>query len=449
MRTNRKPIPIRTHEGAVAQRINPELQLKRSVMACMLWEDTFYEDGTSIAERIAEEIKRVSNDVVAQYAKEARERMHLRHVPLLLAVELAKRGGLKAELLETIIQRPDELTEFLALYWKEKRCPLSAQVKKGLAAAFTKFNVYQLAKYNRDDKIKLRDVLFLCHAKPKDKEQEQVWKKLIDGKLESPDTWEVSLSGGKDKKETWTRLLIEGKLGGFALLRNLRNMDKIGVEPVLVEKSIENIKATNILPFRFIVASKYAPQWEPSIEESLFRCLSQQPKLAGKTILVIDVSGSMYGGTISKYSELDRAQVACSLAILIREICETPKIYATAGNDYTREHATKLVPSRQGFALSDAIHKMCEPLGGGGIFLRQVMDYVYDKEKNADRIIVITDEQDCDIEGSPLAAKAFGKYNYLINVASYQNGIGYGKWCHIDGFSEAVLNYIREYEGSF
>ena len=36
---------LKTHEGAPAKQITPEQQLKRSLMACMLWEDTFCEDG--------------------------------------------------------------------------------------------------------------------------------------------------------------------------------------------------------------------------------------------------------------------------------------------------------------------------------------------------------------------------------------------------------------------
>ena len=35
---------------------------------------------------------------------------------------------------------------------------------------------------------------------------------------------------------------------------------------------------------------------------------------------------------------------------------------------------------------------------------------------------------------------------YVINVASYKNGVGYGKWTHIDGWSEAVIEYIRALE---
>ena len=41
--------PPRTHEGAPARNISTELQLRRSVMACLLWESQFYEDGVEIA----------------------------------------------------------------------------------------------------------------------------------------------------------------------------------------------------------------------------------------------------------------------------------------------------------------------------------------------------------------------------------------------------------------
>jgi hypothetical protein len=152
----------------------------------------------------------------------------------------------------------------------------------------------------------------------------------------------------------------------------------------------------------------------------------------------------MYGAKISEKSEIDRAKAACALAVLVRELCEIPVIYATAGNDHTRIHKTQLVPSRRGFALSDAIYGMKDPLGGGGIFLEQVMNYVKDHEKTADRIIVITDEQDCSgRENAPSRADAFGTHNYIINVNTYEHGIAYGKFTHINGWSEAVLDFIK------
>lgn len=442
---------LRTAQGAKALAINPELQLRRSVMACMLWEDAFYEDGISIAERIANIIPQVSPEKVAQIAIEAREDFKLRHVPLLLARVLTQHGYPVADLLERIIQRPDELTEFLAIYWKDKRQPLSYQVKKGLGKAFTKFNEYQLAKYNRDGNVKLKDVLFLSHAKPLNSDQEDLWKRLIEGELKTPDTWEVNLSTGKSKRETWERLMVENKLGGLALLRNLRNMDQAEVDKSLIKKSILGMKTDRILPFRFISAAKHAPKYEAELEQAMLSCISSQEKLPGKTILIVDTSGSMYGHyNVSRNSDITRVEAAAALAILIREICEEPVLYATAGDDWKRQHATMEMPARKGFALRDLIVKngLQSKIGGGGIFLKQVMDFVYDKEKTADRIIVITDEQDCDTDDtrSPSKANTFGVNNYLINVSVEKNGIGYGKWIHIDGWSEAVVNYIQQFE---
>src|ERR1700761_5357193 len=187
---------LRTHEGAPAVSISAEAQLRRSVLACMLWEDEFYEDGATIAERIAALVPQVDSGKVAAMAVEAREAMKLRHVPLLLVREMARYAThrvLVAETLARVIQRADELAEFVAIYWAEGRAPLSGQVKKGLAAAFPKFDEYALAKYDRDGAVRLRDVLFLCHAKPKDADQAGVWRRLVEGTLTVPDTWEVAL----------------------------------------------------------------------------------------------------------------------------------------------------------------------------------------------------------------------------------------------------------------
>jgi 60 kDa SS-A/Ro ribonucleoprotein len=446
---------LRTHEGAPARHVSTELQLRRSVLACLLWESQFYEDGVEIAGRIAELAPKVEAERVAALAVEAREQMKLRQVPLLLVREMARHKthrGLVAETLERVIQRADELCEFVAIYWKDGRVPLSGQVKKGLAAAFPKFDEYQLAKYDRGGPIKLRDVLFLCHAKPRDDAQAGVWKKLIWGRLAVPNTWEVALSAagagdGASKTEAWTRLVAENKLGALALLRNLRNLREAGVDEKLVLAAIEAMNTQRVLPFRFLAAARHAPQWEPALEAAMLRCVASQPKLAGKTVLVIDVSGSMRG-LLSKQSELNRIDTAAGLAILARELCDEVVIYATAGNDHTRVHKTEQVPARSGFALADAIRQKADGLGGGGIFLVQAMEYIVKREHAADRAIVFTDEQDCDLKLNPAQANAFGKSNYLVNVASYKNGIGYGKWTHIDGWSESVVEYVRTLESS-
>lgn len=447
-----KPVvatPEFTHGGAKVHKINKALELKRSVMSTLLWEDQFYEDGVSISDRIASLIPDVAPAIVAEIAIEAREKMKLRHVPLFVVRQMAKlptHKGLVGDVLPRIIKRADELAEFLAIYWKEGKQPISKQVKKGLATAFTKFDEYSLAKYNRDNAIKLRDVLFLTHAKPKDQTQEALWKKLVDDTLAIPDTWEVELSASKDKKASWERLLTDKRLFALALIRNLRNMEQAGVDRNLIKDALKNTNPEWVLPYRFISAAKHAPGYEPELEEAMFKCLASKGKLPGKTVLIIDVSGSM-GGMLSGKSEMNRMGAAASIAILAREMCDDVRIYATAGNDGTMIHKTALVPARRGFALSDAVLEQARNLGGGGIFLTQVMDYTLAHEKNADRVIVFTDEQDCDRKLSPDKANAWGKIgNYIVNIASFKNGVGYGKFTKIDGWSEATLDYIREFE---
>lgn len=293
-------------------------------------------------------------------------------------------------------------------------------------------------------------MLFLSHAKPLNQEQAATWKQLIDGTLPIPDTWEVALSAGADKKETFERLMVEKKLGGLALLRNLRNMNDAGVSKGTIGDALMGANLSRVLPFRYISAARAVPQLEQEIERAMFRSLEGYPKLYGKTVLVVDVSGSMFGaGNVSKRSDITRVDAACALAALARETCEEVAVYATAGNDRTGVHSTSVVPPRRGFALIDAIEKdMRTKLGGGGIFLVQCLDYVFQHEKSADRVIVITDEVDCDKKLTPATANAFGVRNYLINIASNQNGVGYGKFTHIDGWSESVLDFIRESEST-
>jgi 60 kDa SS-A/Ro ribonucleoprotein len=428
-----------THEGARGKRFTPEMELKRSLMNCLLWEDQFYEDGFTIAERIKALVPKVAPERVAALAVEAREVMKLRHAPLLVVREMArheKHRTLVADTLAKVIQRPDEMTELLAIYWADalgpmqqrKRQPVSAQIKKGLARALTKFDAYQLAKYDRDGAVRIKDVLFLVHAKPKDEDQEKVWKQLVDGELASPDTWEVSLSSGKNKRETFERLMEEKKLGGLALLRNLRLMQKAEVPRETIATAIEAMRTDRILPYRFITAARYAPDFEPELEGAMLKSIKGHSRLAGRTRLLIDVSGSMFA-PLSAQSEMTRAEAACGLAILAREVCEEVEIF-TFSQDLVK------VPPRRGFALRDAIVNS-QP--HGTTYLGKAVSEI---DRKGDRLIVFTDEQSHDKVPDP---KARGT---MVNVASYQHGVGHGAWTRVDGFSEAVIAWIAASEGT-
>lgn len=432
-----KVLRVFTHEGARGKRFTPEQELRRTIMNCLLWEDQFYEDGVSIADRIKALVPLVEPAKVAALAIEAREQMKLRHAPLLVVREMArheKHRVLVADTLARVIQRPDEMTELLAIYWADalgpmqqrKRQPVSAQIKKGLARALTKFDAYQLAKYDRDGPVRIRDVLFLVHAKPKDTAQEKVWKELVDGTLSSADTWEVSLSSGKDKRESFERLIAEKKLGGLALLRNLRLMQKAEVPRKTIADAIEAMRTDRILPFRFITAARYAPDFEPELEQAMLKSVKGYVRLPGRTRLLIDVSGSMFY-PLSAQSEMTRAEAACGLAVLAREVCDEVEIF-------TFSEKTLKVPPRRGFALRDAIIAS-QPHGG-----TMLGSAVKEIDRKGDRLIVFTDEQSHENVGAP---KGRG---YIVNVASYQHGVGTGAWMRVDGFSEAVIAWIAAQE---
>lgn len=410
--------------------IEPPLRrLRRSVLSCLLWEGEFYEDGESIASRIVDLCREVPPREIATLAIEARTKFHLRHVALLLAREVVRRGqgSMVADTVEAVIQRADELAELLAIYWREERQPLSNQLKKGLARAFRKFSAYQLAKYNRDAIVRLRDVLFLCHAKPADDEQAAVWRSLIDGSLSAPDTWEVSLSAGADKKETFERLIREGSLGYLALLRNLRNMVEAGCDLTLVRDAILARKgAHRVLPFRYVAAARAVPQLEPTLDTSLLASLADVPILTGKTIVLVDVSGSMHS-PLSRRSDLMRIDAAASLASIL--VCDDLQVF-------TFSQGVVEVPPRRGMAGVDAIIKSQQ---AGGTYLGAAVEFV--NRIPHDRLIVITDEQSQDYVPSPIADRA-----YLINVASYERGVTNGAWTRVDGFSENVIRYIAETE---
>jgi hypothetical protein len=141
-----------------------------------------------MVERITELAPKVAPERVAALAIEARTKTRLRRVSLLLVREMARHKThrhLVADTLASVIQRTEDLTELVTIYWENGRVPLSGQVKKGLAAAFPKFDEDQLAEHDRSGPVKLRDVLFLSHAKPRDAAQAGVWKRLIWGRLKS------------------------------------------------------------------------------------------------------------------------------------------------------------------------------------------------------------------------------------------------------------------------
>ena len=245
------------HEGELAYLLSPEMELYTIVVTASL-SNKFYESDSELMNRIFELVGQVSPGFVAKLAVYTRTEMHLRSVPLLLVVALAKvhsGDGLVARTVEHVVQRANEIMELLMCYQllnpsegRKKLGKLSHQIQVGLQHAFNNFDEYQFAKYNRSNlEVKLRDALFIVHPKAKDDAQQAIFDKIVEDKLTVPYTWETELSAlgqekydnEQDKREAfrrkWEELIGSKKVGYMALLRNLRNMLASGVSPVLMD----------------------------------------------------------------------------------------------------------------------------------------------------------------------------------------------------------------------
>lgn len=426
--------------------------LRRVVLANLLWEDGAYVDGESVAFAIKKLIPRCKPEDVAALAEEARLVQKLRHTPLFLASEMCKYDGTKpyvAEILPRIITRADMLTDFLAIYWKEKKTAIAKCAKVGLAKAFHNFNEYKFAKYDRDGAIKLRDVMFLTHPKPRNEQEEKLFAKVASRTLDVPETWEVMLSRGEDKKATWTYLIENGKIGGLAMLRNIRNMREAGVDKKVIEKGLVELKSSMLLPMNFLQAADNNPEFKRQIEDAMIESYKNLPKLKGRTLFIVDVSGSMNMPYASK-SKYSRLYAAAAMAMLAANQCEDFELVCTAGDDSRRIHSTTHIkyPSK-GFDMIQQVIDSRRIVGGGGIFTRQCLEWCRKNiDGEFDRIIVFSDSQDCDIYNTT-PPKPYGTYNYIVDVSSEKRGINYrGLWtAEVTGFSENFLTFIAGYEG--
>jgi hypothetical protein len=209
-------------------------------------------------------------------------------------------------------------------------------------------------------------------------------------------------------------------------------MVQAGVAEDAIRSYAKTLDVSKVLPFRYIAAARIVPQFEDMLEAMMLRSLGDAPKLKGKTKLYLDVSSSTYDAKVSAKSDLTRQDAILALAMLAREVCEDVEIYSFSG------YAMR-IPPRHGFALAEAVKTSQHCTGTAiGASLTQFAS------SKADRIILITDEQSYDRVAGP---KNYGAdIGYIINVAAYQNGVNHSEWTTVTGFSEAIVDYIRESE---
>jgi hypothetical protein len=375
--------------------------LRRAVLANLLWENIAYMDGQSITDEIKRLIPLCDPKDVANLTIEARTMQKLRHTPLFLAVQMCKHDATRPyvkDVLPKIVTRADMLTDFMALYWMDGKCPICNAAKQGLREAFHNFKEYHFAKYDRDAEIKLRDVMFMVRPKPANQLEAVLYKKIADRTLETPETWEVLLSQAhtaSEKAAVWEKLINEGKIGGKAMLMNLRNMQSAGVPRPVIEKGLKELKGAMLLPLDFLKAMRESSGLDREIEDAMLKTYENMPKLPGKTLFIVDVSGSM-GSITSSGSNFSRMDQAAAMAMLAANQCEDFELVCTAGSDSAlREEQEYIKYPSKGFKMFQDINDMYRKLGGGGIFTYQCLEKLRSKLGNKihdyARIIIFSD----------------------------------------------------------
>ena len=309
-RFNTKTPPQRNIAGGIAYKESDEMQLV-SLLLTSFGDDKYYQTANEVFKSLETLIQKCDSHFTAQAIIFARKVFGMRSISHIASSMLAKYIGgdeWASLFFDKVIVRPDDMTEIIACHLNRKQ-KITNAMKKGFARAIGRFDEYQLAKYRGEGKgVKLVDVVNICHPVQTEKNNGAI-EKLVNGTLKSFDTWEVELSAaGSDtekKKEAWNRLFDEHKLGYFALLRNLRNILSLN-DAILKNKALyvltneKAIKASMVLPFRFSTAYEEmrkigAIEAMRQVSRACEISCKNVPKLSGKTLVALDVSGSMCG----------------------------------------------------------------------------------------------------------------------------------------------------------
>jgi hypothetical protein len=476
--------------------------------SCSLVSDKFYESKADQLKRalsLVEEVAKVDPEFVAKLAVYSRNELGLRSFPALLVAALSKyhKGDdLVSRAARNFVFRVDDIMEVLGAYAlvngikPSKLDKISVQLKKGLGDSLNKFNEYSLGKYKRDSReITLRDAVCLLHPKPITEENSVLFKKVLENKLEVPETWETRISAEGNKPEVWESLVAEGKLPPFATLRNMANMLKANVSNDCLRKALEDLRkkitGSKIFPFQVYTAWKTVGLKtgtlssqryyynSPSVEEisaepakvkfvlkglekvfeelhtpAYFENITGYPaEEFDGTLVAIDSSGSM-GSNVNPKSVVTSCEIGGALAAIMS--------FATDFSNTVQFDSTcrEIKPSATAMGL---IKNACDT-PGGTTYGHKVMEYAITRRLHYKRIMFFTDmvlysSESLYGNSNNELRKTILEYRKKVNpevkvfffdVAGYNNSSPIAKndtniWT-INGWTEKIFSLIKVLE---
>jgi 60 kDa SS-A/Ro ribonucleoprotein len=413
--------------GGAAYTQTAKTELVSMVLTSFVQND-FYRNETSTLKRL-EELVNQDPVFAAKLAIFARDEFNMRtvsHVVASLVAKAASGSQWGRKFYYNIVVRVDDITEILAYHFSRKQ-KLSKIMQKGLADSFDKFNEYQLAKYKGEGKRpSLIDAVNLLHPKPSEKNAAALTA-LMKGELKSTGTFQSELSAagqteGTDedkieaKKDAWVELVTSRKLGYMALLRNLRNI--IQQAPEVLDKALEQltdekaISKSRVLPFRFYSAYKelFAMGGEAArralvaVDKAINFACNNFDALPGKTVIFLDVSGSM-DQPLSAKSDMKLNEVAALFAAIIAKRCNADIVkFDTTAYD-------------NNFNPNDSVMTMVKSIGfnGGGTNFNAPFEHITSHKRKYDRVIILSDMQ-AWIQGYSSPVGAYSTYCSMLGI---------------------------------
>ncbi|MCW2522891.1 MAG: hypothetical protein JWO63_1226 [Frankiales bacterium] len=458
-----------TYEGAPGYARDAKSELFLLAVSNLVGEDSFYEQASDRDARFAAlvgELAIADPDWTARLISWLRTGANLRSAALVAAVEfVAARlavgavGGNRA-VIASVLQRADEPGELLAYWLATRGRAIPKPVKRGVAdAAIRLYSERSLLKWDSSLRsVRFGDVLDLTHPTPVAAWQGALFRYAIDRRHNRDDVVpaELAMISARARLQarpvadrrsvladperlsaagmTWESLaawlnspldaaawsVVIPSMGYMALLRNLRNFDDAGVSDEVAERVAARladpaqVAKSRQLPMRFLSAYRAAPslRWAAALERALSTSLANVPSLGGRTLVLVDRSGSMFG-PMSARSQLTRADAAAVFgsALAVR----------AASADLV-EFGTDSAPVR--FRRSESVLRVLERFGDlGGTNTAEAVRRHY---RGHDRVVIVTDEQAWfDARGSdPTREVPSAVPVYTWNLAGYRFGSG-------------------------
>lgn len=459
-----------THEGAPGYARDAKSELFLLAVTSFVAEDTFYEAAAERDARLRDLVARVAvedGDWTLRLVRWLRTGVHLRSVALVVAAEAVRArlgagiaGGNRA-IVDAAFDRADEPGEFLAYWAGRYGRAYPKPVKRGVADGVVRlYSERSLVKYDGQARgFRFADVLELTHPTPRDERQRALFRHALDRRHDRADTvpGQLAVLGARQRLlavpvEQRRALLAEGErilgpaamtweqvagwlqgpldaaawealipsMGYMALLRNLRNFDEAGVADEVTAQvatklaDADEVARSRQLPLRFLSAYRTAPslRWAWSLERALQASLAGVPSLTGRTLVLVDRSGSMFT-RLSRRSALTRADGAAVFGAALASRAASADLV---------EFGTQSATVR--FRRGDSVLKVAERMGDlGGTNTAEAVRRHY---RGHDRVVIVTDEQAwagwrC---ADPTKVVPASVPVYTFNLAGYQYGHG-------------------------